>query len=388
MRLSQMELSSDGETLKVNMAFLFAESDVFRQMFRDSSGCVINIEDFDLTTFKLFLDCLLKFQDFSVEDALLIFPIAWKFETEDLISKCLEILKPTCLNENICLSLNIGLFCDCKELTKSLLDFLDEKKLIYKLLDEELYYNHLEPEAMLEILKVVKVDSRVLKNVISWGKHYLDKRNKPLTLKEFFTQEKVINHVKFDIFETAGTFLNFSESEIGLEFFTDSDFRKYVKKYGYDNREINWVNVKKGESLTEKFIIKNFGLWKKYFTNLRLYRNSIIFFNVPDSKKEVLATYDFVGKLLGHDDENKDKAVAFRGVADINLDTSFSEGTFDYKSLNPLNVISDVEVQIKIDFKYDCRIGKSIQENFSPIDADTDQSSFFYKWEILGYEKL
>lgn len=372
---------SDGKTLKVNKTLLSIESSIFEQLFSASED-LVSIDDFDLSTFKLFLDCLLGFQDFSVEDALLIFPIAWKYETQELIDKCLEILKPTVLNENVCLSLNIALFYKCDKLFHLVLKFLYERELIFKLLDEQLYCEYLEPESMLEILKLVELDSYMLINVINWGKHYLKKRKKLLTLKEFFTQEKIIDFVNFSCFETAASFLDFSKTKIGKEFFTDTDFRMYVEEYGYDDRKIKWVKVKAGEILTEKFIIKSFGLSKKYVTKLKFHRNKLVFFDVVDLKDNVLASYEIVGKLLECHQEGDN--VAFRRRFSF---MSNRKLCCCFKSFQTLDIVSDVEVEVKINFNYDCRICLSTPKNVLPVDTATEKFFVFYKWEIFGHEK-
>lgn len=388
---------SNGETLKVNIVLLIVKSSVFEQLFQNSSPSdIVNIEDFDLTTFKLFLDCLLKFQEFSVEEALLIFPIAWKYETEELVEKCCELLKPTTLNENVCISLNIGLFCKCKKLTDSVLKFLKETRLGFKLLDEELYYLHLEPEAMLEILKILEdfyLDSAILNNVISWGKQYLEKHNNPVTVKEFFIEKEINNFFVFEYFETARSILDFSSTEIGKEFFTVSDLRDYALDYNFDNREINWINIKAGETLTEKFLIENVSLLKKYRTLLSFHRNRMIFFNAPD-EEAVAATYDISGKILETQNEvfseNSCKILAKE-------DPESPESCFVEVNKKP-DIISDVEVTIEFNFKYDGRILTSSAKNISPIrgcvdvfendsqstDPDEDENGWFifYEWEV------
>lgn len=378
---------SDGETLKVNMALLIIESSVFQQLFNASSpGYVVNIEDFDLATFKLYLDCLLEFQEFSAEEALLIFPVTWKYETEQLTNKCLEILKPSALNENVCLSLNIGLFYKCKKLIKSVLDFLVDKNRIYQLLDEESYRDHLEPESLLKLLKRINVlDSCVLTNIIAWGRRYLEKRNKNSTLKEFFI-EKNINHY-FDLvcFKTAGSFLQFSKSEIGKEFFNESDFLIYVQRFGYDARPINWVKVKKGENFVEKFIIKKVFFMRGYVAELKLKRHPVIFFDTPDEEEEILAIYNVVGKLLDSGEENK---VGFRmRTAERRYTALRVNAQCVCHSLPMQDIMSDVEVEIKISFKYDCKIFKSLPNESIYVDANREKDWFFFHSAEIIYEK-
>lgn len=190
----------DGQTLKVSSAFLIEKSSVFDKILR-SLPFVIGCK---FEAFKLFLDCLMEFQDCSVDDALQIFPIAYEFKVGKLIEKCKNILRPAELNVYISLTLNMAVSVKCEELVGAIINFLLEKGRIFFLFSERSYYFLLSPGSVRELLSHFEIDSFIMKKIFDWAEHYLKAHDEPVDLKAFFTKHRIMEKLAVACFETMG----------------------------------------------------------------------------------------------------------------------------------------------------------------------------------------
>lgn len=414
---------NDGQTIKSSKAFLAAESDIFHELFMESSqDGIIEIKDYDYSTFKLFLDCLMGFQKCSQLDALIVFPIAWKYETFNLIEKCVDILKPTSLDENVCLALNLALFCKCKELMDEIMGFLTNENQIYKLLDDKKYFCLLEPETMAILLKDLKIDSCVLKNVVYWAKKYLKKKNKNIILKEFLKDYNIIHKLELTCFETSQSLFDFMKSDVGKDFFDLEDCWNYIEQIGHDKKKCKWGQLKLDENEISKKVVEGFTIFnvpflEDYTTVVRVTRNPVVFYKFPeedpdyDPDEDEEEEYDEEEK----EEENKeaeakegdeesecnkedmlqwtvkctvgDNEVLSQQLFQENENANFTERQeavfqFDYKQ----NVMSDLFLQIFYDFYFDCRILKtSMEPILYPIQPCRGDLNFTYSIHISHF---
>lgn len=367
---------SDGKEIKVNRAVLCMESKIFEKIFTDlSPDSTAVIQDYDLSTFKLFLNILLGFQDCTAIDALLVFPIAWKYEAKKVIKKCIEVLKPTELNENLCLALNVSLFCDCDELFNDIiLSFLVKEKLIFKLLDNEKYYLLLEPESVAALLDEIdeEIDSQILKNVFKWGKIYLGKKNQDINLKSFFDQNRISRFIRISCFETTLSFIEFEKSGLGKDYFTNDEIRDYLLDSGFDGRKCKYFEVKAMETITEKFEIKNVALVAGFNEKLDITRNRVVFYSYPKVESQMLlwtVTYrsDYTGVEVEHKVEESFQEHCF---------TESNFGTFTLKSRVGNNTVTNLQVTVKFQFFYDARILKTSSKDLVPIESNEENLYF------------
>lgn len=373
---------NDGTKIRANKVILAIHSLKFHQFFIESSEDVLEIQDFDVNAFKLFLDCLIGFQKCSPIDALLIFPIAWKYEAEELIKQCIDILSPTVLNENVCLALNISLFCKCEELIEIIKTFLLDKVLINKLLNDEKLYFLLEPESMEMILRYVEMDSYVLKNVFEWGDQYLKKNNKICNLKDFFEELNFVKFFDISLFETMTSFLEFDKSELGKNFYTDKQFRDWVVDEEIDKRKSAWFNVKGGEVLVEKVKIKDVLFQENFVTRFYIHSNREVYYELPNDVKEIMIEYQYSFNFC--DSQN-----GIKKFNRVRLLKNIKGTSYAYLEINiKLNTILDLELEINRKFNFDCRIIKKSPKSFLSVDGDEEELYFTDLIEITHKKNM
>lgn len=368
---------NDGKEIKVNRLTLSMESKIFEKIFTDLPfNSTVAIQDYDSSNFKLFLKVLAGFQDCTAIDALLIFPIAWKYEAIKVINKCMNALKPTELNENLCLALNISLFCKCDELSNTITNFLTEKRLIFKLFNLENYYLLLEPESIAKLLSKIngKIDSIILKNVFKWGKNYLVQKNNDKDLRSFFEENKLDSYFKISCFETTSLFMEFYESDLGKGYFTSDEFFTYIKNFGCDSRKCKYFEVKAMETITEKFETKNVALVSGFTEKLSITRNRLVFYDYPEIKesKMLLWFITYSSKKAGLDvTKEKWESLARHG-------DTFKKKNFAILELNNVgnNVVTNLKVTVKFQFLFDARILKASSSSLVPIDPNDEELYF------------
>lgn len=372
---------NDGSTIQVDQSTLSIKSRVFHKLFIESPEKIVNIKEYDLVTFRLFLNCLMKFQECSITDALLIFPIAWQFETKKLVQKCIQILEPCTLNENLCLALNISIFCSCDELYNKIMDFLAKNQFFNKLLDNEELYFLLEPEAIEKCLSNIHMDSHTFNNVFKWGEHYLKKNQKPVELKPFFEEYGIAKYLTLSSFETLPLFLEFDESDLGKNFFTYEDLREYIKNNEIDQRKAAWFVLKAGKVLVERFTIKKVTCYEEFITDCTFYTNPIVPYGAFE-KNLMDRYYTFKFSDLPHYIDYE-RGFSFRvhptgkGITACNI----------WKIDRKMNIMFDLEVEVKYTPKVDCRILKTSAKNFLPVYGEYDDLFFTDVVEVDHSEK-
>lgn len=241
---------NDGKTIDFEKKFLcwFTESPVIYQMtFGPLGEDIIEIKDFDHDTFKLFLDCALGFVDLTSENAVEIFPVACKYFAMNCIEKCIEVLKPQELSENVCHALNMSLFYDQPKLLSVIKEFLvtgktkgtddifrnrflnNNKKdlFIHELIKNEKLLFLLSTDSLLEVIKLIDMDSCLFNAIISWCSNYLKDNNKPENIKSLIEKLGIMSHINIKLFESADLLFEFTKTDLGKIFFTTEQICEY-----------------------------------------------------------------------------------------------------------------------------------------------------------------
>lgn len=244
----------------MNKGLLASHSAVFDEVFfgeMQRDQCYVT--DFDSTTFKLFLDCLMGFEPYTVLDSLLIFPIAYKYQTEECMKKCIEILTPKDMNQTVCHALNMALFYECEELIDNIITFLKGKCNIVALLEKEEYHSVLEPITVAKLLEIKGIDFYLMKIIYKWAGDYLKKSNKLVNIGWFLNENKILDKMFEITFESVKSILDFCEFNDTTNIFTSKQISSILKRNisidcprKFPN-ESSWVLVKKEDKLTENF---------------------------------------------------------------------------------------------------------------------------------------
>lgn len=367
---------SDGTTLKICSGYLASQRSILHQLVISSTPeNIVDIQDCDLNTFRLFLDCLMGFQECTVIDALMIFPIAWKYEAETLIEKCIEILKPTDLNENVCLTLNLALFCQCRKLTDILLKFLVKNQdFLNKFLDQEPCRLLLEPESVKELLNIiykVEMDSCVVINVFKWADSYLKKKgNRTMDLKSFFKKHGIIDFLELKWFETSGAISDFNNSELGKGFFSPEECWNHFESSSFKIGKSAWFEIKAGDTLTEKFLIKDLSFFQNSVTQVTIFSNNRI-------------NYHDVGDVFEIRISADSSCPDFDVIADVKFGI-FCDFCYFFKVMWRTNncTVRGIDVELMFTFNGDGRILKQTPEDNSSVVRNQKDLYFFEKVQI------
>lgn len=312
-------------------------------------------------------------QDCSVAESLQIFPVAWKYNVKKLIEKCLNSLKPVDLNENICLTLNLAVRLQCKCLKDTIIHFLLDKSLVYKLFSEENFYFKLEPESLRMVLEYTKMDSYILTNIFKWAENYLKLHNKRIDSRYFFKEHKIDKFLKLSHFETKNLFFEFDKSDLGKNYFTPNELKVHLEIHDFDPRKGVWMDVKSKTVLVEKFTVKNLFFMENYLIDFSYYFNPVVFYEFPEEPEEKMILFDFSCKIIETEDEVMD------GFSSLRMTDAKAENSFHVLKMKPdHNVLSDVDITATITFEFDCRILKMSPENCSFLKFEPNEDNLYF----------
>lgn len=300
----------------------------------------------------------MKFKDCKVADALLVLPIACKYEVEKFITKCVEILKPTKLDENVCLALNLALYYNCENLIKYIIDdFLVKKYLIQKIFYVEKFCFLLEPEAVSALLSKVKIDSYLIERVIKWGQNFLEEKSKDMDLKDLFTAYSIDDYIKLENFENVASILSFYDSARGGNFFSPSEILQYLKS----SRDYlsEWVHVKVEETLTEVFVVDSECSLSLNSFDLNIRKHKVIFYECANDADDLMISWDLKLNKLGCMREY----CSMETETYVNMDELCSDDK-DGSSFTICDTIlndakGNLTIKINYTFWHDCRILKT-----------------------------
>lgn len=418
----------------MNKGFLAEKSEVFFKILIEySSNDSISFSDYDLETFKLFLDCLFGFKEYTTEIALVIFPIAHKYQVSEGLEKCIEKLTPVELNENLCITLNLSLFYDCDILANRIVSFLtdddeddedeveeegdvdddsdndennggeddsvdgEDKCKIDEILYNEKYLNLLEPMAILKLLDVVKVNENVINVLCNWGENYLKKNNISKDLKSFFFENKILDRITLEQFSTMESIFVFHKTPRTKAFFSHKKILDFMRKEFLPDLDGEWVEVKKEDTLTETFVFDPpIPMVRDFIHHLDVCRNEIIVEKSNSSKDNEVAYYmeinhkmsDQKCETLKYDDEMDDRFDCF----DEHLLEEPKAKKYCRIPIDPYkNFSSDkfgiTEVKIMYTFSIDCRILKTPSNDLISKTPDDGVNKFF-TYFIESYFKM
>lgn len=317
----------------------------------------------------------MEFQECSIADALIIFPIAWKHQITKLMKKCTDVLRFTDLNKNVCVTLNMACSCGCRELFNNILiQFLFRKNFTYKLLDEEEYYSLLEPKSMKALLNLTGMDSYIIGNVFKWADSYLKKHEKSMDIKNFLEEHELVPHLKLENFETISAVVNFHNSELGKGFFTYQELWSHVENLNFKNRESSWCKIKAGEILTEKFVIEDLTLFENSVTTIFINRNPVVLYDYFPDRSAVVLTVD-----ISCNDYRHSSWISDYTFYEYSPDTEFVPHFLYYLKILRKKYTCSVEkiiVEVKFKFHVDGRILKQSPDTFKPIEKNDGDLCF------------
>lgn len=248
--------------------------------------------DFDSTSFRLFLDCLMGFKPYTDLDSLLIFPIAHKYKTEESLKRCIQALKPKVMNETVCHTLNLALYYNCQELVDAVICFLNEKFDIFSLLENEELYSVLEPITLAKLIENIKLNSSLVISIFKWAGKYIKNKKKSASVVSFLKEHNIFEKGQKVNFESFEAIFDFLETEEIKDLFAVRKFYSLIKnKIAIDDPRrfpdsSKWVTVKKGEQLIEHFKFKDYVrsyLFNDAEVTLQVWRNEMIFMGKDDA---------------------------------------------------------------------------------------------------------
>lgn len=245
-------MAKDG-SIKINKTMLSQRTSKFDESLEED---VIKDPDFEISTLTAFFDSLLSFEKVTPESALIVLPVAQKYDIQDLIEKCINQLNPTKMNENVISSLNLALDINCDELTDAVLDLLLEFG-IHRLFSYEPFYFLLKPKSVYILLRYVGKSPIILRNVIKWGRNYMEKNQINGDLRTFFQKNGILKRLSIDCLESIDSVLELYDIDSRKNAFTEKELLNCLKnKMVTKESQYKWVDIKKGEEISEDFKFK------------------------------------------------------------------------------------------------------------------------------------
>lgn len=386
----------NGESIPVNRHLLAFHSQRFTDIFfNPTPKSDISIIDFDPKSFKKFLDCLLGFDDYSVSNALIIYPIAFKYNVDSSLKGCLKVLQPPNhsneMNENVILILNLALLYDCDSLIDGIMMFLRNKFGILNLFERDDYFMLLEPSSMTKVLNCIVMRSYFLEKVYKWAENYLKKQNVPVdTTRSFLEKNRILPLNSLNIFESVQAIFEFHENISRKKLYTSDEILYYLKGnvlkrlWRFPNKS-QWVKINKGDIFEEKINFKKFlslATSNVRDATLKIWRNEMIFDDLGKftelklENKRVIVHYEWYYSYIDETHGNFDSCNELNSR--IYLCTGYSgcigrKSYCEYKFLNFKHRISSVNV--KYTFNVDCRILKT---SLDIIPFAVDDNELYY----------
>lgn len=359
----------------------------------------VNVEDFDCETFQTFLDCLIGLKPYTVIDALLIYPVAHKYHISECLTKCVDVLKPTVLNENVMLAFNLAMFYECDELIDSVVNFLKNDFSIIQLLENEDFNQLLTPLAMSKLIDSVAMDSYLWKKVFKWGETYLNKHGKDMGVRRLFEENKILEKFSLLDFESGQSIFDFHNSVTKKKFLDPEEILVFfgnntLKERGKLPENSEWFLIKEGDEIEETITFiqpLSFGYYdspEKGF-DLEIWRNDIIIYVLPKCASNVkgktlqcLVKYEYK--------DRPPREIGFRNPLDLSNLYEGVEKDVDDRSKNqacsihinePENILIIRSIICTYKFFCDCRVLKT---TMNPNLGATDSKNLYFTKNIVA----
>jgi len=292
---------ADGKTLRFSKSHLFnfTESSVLYQLFiGDLRDEVTYIIDIDCDTFKLFVDCLVGLAPYTEENAMEIFPVAWKYQVDECLENIMKTLTPTEMNTNICYILNMTVFYQCDKLWTVIFDFLFPRLGYRVLFEKEEYSFLLTLESYKSLLQFITdgedfgepMDSYVLYSVLKWADNYIKTNysdDHQISIRQFLEENRLDYYMKNHVFETTDSVIRFCKSPLGKDYFTNEEIIDIFSNKDLKSRSSQWIFVNQGETITEKFLVV-FPFLCLHETEVRIDRNEVVFYDRREEDDEIM----------------------------------------------------------------------------------------------------
>lgn len=276
----------NGNCLRFNKDVLYGCNDrLYAVLNEHLQNGIIKIDDIDSSTFKLFLDCILNFQEYTFDNAIKIFPVAWKYKIENCINSCVEALAPSSVNENLCDTLNLAKYYNCQKLLDRIKKFLSDSYDSYKLLEYEEYSNLLTAESMVELIKCIDLDSLLWSSFLKWADFYILTNDRPGGVESLLEELGIMKLISWNVFESHTGLARFLRSNIGLHFYEDDLVKILREKKRTMPKYSKWIKVEEGQSFTETFVVRRRLLSPRKLM-FSMNRNKVLFYNQPKVEVE------------------------------------------------------------------------------------------------------
>ena len=205
--------------------------------------------------------------------------------------------------------------------------------------------------------------------VFNWGKSYLARNNKQTNLKDFFEETGISPFITIFSFETIQASADFMECELGAGYFTQADMINYIKanRNPSDNRTASWFDVKAGDFQMEKLLIRNVSFFANHILKLKFRMQGIVFFEFSQRPDGKLCDFEYYCKIRKAMDIKKNNT----GVIE-NRQVGFRTFYYKWDIDAGINIVSDIEIDVKYMFHVDCRMLKCSPGNFEGAINEDD----------------
>lgn len=248
----------DGQQINVNKALLATQSIVFQQMFfgqlREDTH--IYIRDSEHRHFRLFLDCLMGFRCPDLNAALVVYPIADKYDARHLKSKCENCFINSDISESVVQILDLGIVYNSKSIIETAVGLIRKKGLEFVFRRTNENYT-LTPRSVEKLLNHVKPSEKQFHELIlAWASDYIKNNNINSSVRRFLEDTRIWPKMTFENFSIVDL-INYYQNKTIRSLYTETErvshFKEICTKKLDIDVECHLEKIEKGRTVREYF---------------------------------------------------------------------------------------------------------------------------------------
>lgn len=248
----------NGERIDANKTILAMHSIVFQQMFfgKLKEKDHIGIRDIKRQHFQLFLDCLMDFESVDSNVALVVYPIADKYDVQHLKSKCENCLLKSEITENVASILDLGVIYNSDLLIESCVDMIRRRGVENYFSDPNHYYllTSRSVEVLLKYFPSHKLFMHLF--LFDWARNYIKENGILTNLREFLEETKIWPKISVDGFSMVDL-INYYRQDNIRDLYAEneriSNFQKICSQKLNITVESSMRKLTKGDEITEYY---------------------------------------------------------------------------------------------------------------------------------------
>lgn len=248
----------NGERIQANKTILAMHSVVFQQMFfgKLKEKDNIRIRDTKSRHFQLFLDCLMGFENVDSESALKVYPIADKYDAQNLKTKCEICLSKSEITENVANVLDLGVIYNSDLLVESCVDLIKRRGARCYFSDPNHYYL-LSPRSVEALLTHFPANNLLMHSFLfDWATNYVTENDVHLNVRQFLEKTGIWPKMSVEDFSMVDL-INYYQTEHVKNIYTENERIRNFQKVCSQKLDIYMESplrkINKSDEITEYY---------------------------------------------------------------------------------------------------------------------------------------